>query len=195
MVLTFGRPSLGKPRRGAGVRSSTADFCGARLCDERKFVSRFHPIQIILLVILLVAPASALAAGASRIDVKVTGDCVGDTISGRVAVRARPGSRFTLRLLKQQAVASRWTTTKLSRSFRSRSKRGTYRFRFNVSAFDAYAYRLGVYHSQRRTLSRPIAAASCAPGLQVPEARFALLLPLSLLATASVLLVRRRTHR
>jgi hypothetical protein len=126
---------------------------------------------------------------------KVTGACVGDTISGRVAVRAPARSRFTLRLLKQQTAASGWTKTRLSRSFRSRSRSGTYRFRFNVSAFDAYAYRLGVYHARERTLSQPIAAASCAPGLQVPEAPFALLLPLSLLATASALLVRRRAHR
>lgn len=156
---------------------------------------RLHHIQIIVIAILLVAPASALATGVSRIDVRVTGACVGDTISGRVAMRGNPGSRFTLRLLKQQTVASGWTTTTLSRSFRSRSKSGTYRFRFNVSAFDAYAYRLGVYHARQRTLSRPIAAASCAPGLEVPEAPLALLLPLSLFATASVLLVRRRAHR
>lgn len=158
-------------------------------------MSRLHHIQVIVLAVLLVAPASALAAGSSRVDVKVSGACVGDTISGRVAVRAKPRSRFTLRLLKQQAVSSRWTTTKLSRSFRSRTASATYRFRFNVSAFDAYAYRLGVYHSRQRTLSQPIAAASCAPGLQVPEAPFALLLPLSLLATASVLLALRRAHR
>jgi hypothetical protein len=165
------------------------------LCDEGKFVSRLHHIHIIIIAILLVAPASALAAGESRIDVKVTGDCVGDTISGRVAVRANPGSRFTVRLLKQQTAATGWTTTKLSRRFRSRSRSGTYRFRFNVSAFDAHAYRLGVYHARQRTLSGPIAAASCAPGLQVPEAPLALLLPLSLVATASVLLVRHRAHR
>lgn len=158
-------------------------------------MSRLHRIQIVLIVILLVGPGSALAARQSRIDVKVTGDCVGDTISGRVAVRAKAGTRFTLRLLKRQTATSRWTQTKLSRSFRSRGGSGTYRFRFNVAAFDAYAYRLGVYRSGQRILSQPIAGASCAPGLQVPEAPFALLLPLSLLATASLLFIRRRALR
>ena len=158
-------------------------------------MSRLHRIQIVLLAILLVGPTSALAARQSNIDAKVTGDCVGDTISGRVAVRATPGTRFTLRLLKQQTPASRWTKTNVSRSFRNRAATATYRFRFNVSAFDAYAYRLGVYRSRQLSLSRPIAAASCAPGLQVPEAPVALLLPLSLLATATLLLVRHRAAR
>jgi hypothetical protein len=158
-------------------------------------VSRLHRIQILLIAILLAGTGSALAASQSRINVKVNGECVGDTISGRVAVRAKAGTRFTLRLLKKQRATSRWTQTKFSRSFRSRGGSAIYRFRFNVSAFDAYAYRLGVYRSGQRTLSQPIAAASCAPGLQVPEAPFALLLPLSLLATASLLLVRRRALR
>jgi hypothetical protein len=159
-------------------------------------VSRLHPIQISIIAILLLVPAtSAVAAGQAKIHPEVTGNCVGDTISGRVSVRASAGTRFTLRLLRQQTAASRWTQTKLSRRFKSRGGSRTYRFQFDVSAFDAYAYRLAVYRSHHRTLSGPIAAASCAPGLQVPEAPLAILLPLSLLGTASLLLHRRRAPR
>jgi hypothetical protein len=159
-------------------------------------VSRLHRIQISIAAILLLMPAtSAVAARQAKIHVRVTGDCVGDTISGRVSVRAKAGTRFTLRLLRQQTAASRWTQTKLSRRFKSRGGTRTYRFRFDVSTFDAYAYRFAVYRSRQRTVSGPIAAASCAPGLQVPEAPLALLLPLSLLGTASLLLVRRRAPR
>ncbi len=155
---------------------------------------RLNRIRISIVAILLLMPAtSALAARQAKIH--VTGDCVGDTISGRVSVQAKAGTRFTLRLLRQQTVASRWTQTKLSRTFKSRGRSRTYRFRFDVSAFDAYAYRLAVYRSRARTMSAPIAAASCAPGLQVPEAPLALLLPLSLLGTASLLLLRRRAPR
>jgi hypothetical protein len=163
------------------------------LCDERKFVSRLPRIRISIIALVLLLPAtSALAARQAGTRPQVTGDCVGDTVSGRVSVRAKAGTRFTLRLLQQQTTASRWTQTKLSRTFKSRGGRRIYRFRFDISAFDAYAYRLGVYRARQLTVSKPIAAASCAPGLQVPEAPLAFLLPLSLLGTASLLLLRRR---
>jgi len=158
-------------------------------------VSRLHRIQIGLVAVFLAASAgSAVAARQTKIQIKVTGDCVGDTISGRVSVRAQAGTRLTVRLLKQQTATSRWMKTGVSRRFRSRAGSRTYRFRFDVAAFDGYAYRLGVYRLRQGTLSRPIAAASCAPGLQVPEAPLAVLLPLSLLGTASLLLRRRASH-
>ncbi len=159
-------------------------------------MSRLHPIRISIVAILLLMPAtSAVAAGQAKIHMTVTGDCVGDTITGRVSVRAKAGTRFTLRLLRKQTAASRWTQTKLSRTFKSRGGTRTYRFHFDVSTFDAYAYRLAVYRSRQRTVSGPIAAASCAPGREVAEAPLALLLPLSLLGTASLLLLRRRAPR
>jgi len=176
--------------------AGTADFLRRKLCDEGKFVSRLHRIQISVVAILLLLPAtSAVAARQTKIHVKVTGDCVGDTISGRVSVQAKAGTQFTLRLQRQQTAASHWTQTKLSRRFKSRGGSRIYRFQFNVSAYDAYAYRLAVDRPRQRTVSAPIAAASCAPGLQVPEAPLALLLPLSLLGTSSVLLLRRRAPR
>ena len=149
----------------------------------------------IVVILLLLSATSAVAARQVKTHMKVTGDCVGDTISGRVSLRAKAGTQFTIRVLKQQTAASRWTQTKLSRRFKSRGRSRSYRFRFDISPFDAYAYRLALYRSRERAVSEPIAAASCAPGLQVPEAPLALLLPLSLLGTASLLLLRRRAPR
>lgn len=147
------------------------------------------------LVVLVAAPASAVAAQRATIKVRVTGSCIGDTVSGRVTVRAPAGTRFTVRLMQQRYARSRWLLTKSARKFTSRGGRRTYPVQFSVSAFDAYAYRLAVYRANHRTLSRPIAATLCAPGEQVPEAPYSLLLPLSLLATASLLFVRRSARR
>jgi hypothetical protein len=174
------------------VDRATADFCGANV-RRKEFVPRPNPIQLLLVTLLLLATsAPALAARQARINAKVSGACVGDTITVNATVQARRGTRFTLRLLRQQTAETAWVTTRKSRRFTSRGGTRTYRFRFDVSDFDAYAYRLGIYRSGQRTLSRPIAGASCAPGLQVPEAPAAFLLPLSLLATSSLLLLRRR---
>lgn len=141
---------------------------------------------------LLLMPASALAGKRSKPEIKVAGSCAGDVVSGQVTVRAPAGTRFFLRLLKRQGPRARWTPTGRSARFRSHGGRRSYRFRFNVSAFDAYAYRLALDGLRHRTFSKPIAASSCAPGASVPEAPLALLLPLSLLGTASLLLLRRR---
>jgi hypothetical protein len=154
-------------------------------------VARSYRVFVFIALFLVLAPASALAVGR----VKVTGRCVGDTVSGRVTVRARAGARFTVRLLQQRTAGSSWARTNRARRFKSRGHRGSYGVRFDVSSFDAYAYRLGVYRGRRRTLSRPIPAASCAPGAQVPEAPLALVLPLSLLGTGSLLLLRARAAR
>lgn len=149
-------------------------------------------LQICLaLIVVVAAPTSALAAQQSGIHVRVTGDCVGDMITGRVAVRAPAGTRFTVRLLKQRHAGERWALTKRSKRLRSRGGSRAYRVQFDVAVFDAYAYRLGVYRSRSRTLSRPIPTALCAPGEEVPEAPLAILLPLTLLGTASVVFLRR----
>src|SRR5205823_14599412 len=98
---------------------------------------------------------------------------------------------FTLRLLERKAEQTPWIGIGRSRRFTSGRGTRTYRFRFDVSAYTAYAYRLRLTRPHHRTYSAPILAASCAPGRQVPEAPMAILLPLSLLATSGLLLVRR----
>jgi hypothetical protein len=146
--------------------------------------------------LLLTLPASALAGQQPKVRVNVSGACAGDIVSGQVNVRAPIGTRFTLRLQQRRNNTSRWRSTTRSRSFKSTAAIRRYKFRFDVSGLNAFAYRLEVDRAGRyRTVSRAIPAASCAPGLQVPEAPAAILLPLSLLGVASLLLLSRRTAR
>jgi hypothetical protein len=155
-------------------------------------VRRVYWISVGLLAACLLSSASALAAREAAPTMSVAGVCAGDTISGRVAVRASRGTLFTLRLLRRASQRSNWTRIGRPRRFRSTGLKQTIRFRFDVSTFDAYAYRLRLTRPHGRAFSKPISAASCAPGEQVPEAPFALLLPLSLLASSGTLLLRRR---
>jgi hypothetical protein len=158
-------------------------------------VHRRHRILIFLTVLFFVLPACALAGQQPKVHVDVAGACAGDTVSGRVKVRAPIGTRFTVRLQRRDA-GSRWLATSRLRRFKSTAVVRSYTFRFDVSALNAFAYRLAVDRvSHRRIVSRAIPAASCAPGLQVPEAPAAILLPLSLLGVASLLLVRKRAAR
>ena len=156
---------------------------------------RRHRILICLTVLFFVPPACALAGEQPKVHVDVAGACAGDTVSGRVNVRAPIGTRFTVRLQRRNAT-SRWLATTRLRRFKSTALVRGYTFRFDVSGLNAFAYRLAVDRvGHRRIVSPAIPAASCAPGLQVPEAPAALLLPLSLLGVASLLLVRKRAAR
>ena len=157
-------------------------------------VHRRHLILICLAALMLALPASVLAARQPRVHVEVSGACAGDTVSGDVKVRAPIGTRFTLRLQQRRNGTSHWQSTTRSRSFKSTTAVRRYTFRFDVSRFNAIAYRLEVNRAGRhRIVSPAIPAASCAPGLQVPEAPIAILLPLSMLGVASLLLLRKRT--
>ena len=158
-------------------------------------MSALDRLKLGLLVVLLVPPASAQAAPLSRIDPKVAGACSGDVVTGRLTLSAPRGALVTVRLFRQGSANGRWARTERVKRFKSLGGRRSYAVRFSVAAFDAYAYRLTLDVRHRRSLSPAIAAASCAPGAQVPEAPFALLLPLSLLGTASLLMVRRRARR
>jgi hypothetical protein len=163
--------------------------------NEGTSVHRRHRILIYLTALFFVLPACALAGQQPKVHVDVAGACAGDTVSGRVKVRAPIGTRFTVRLQRRNAT-SRWLSTTRSRRFKSTAMVRTYKFRFDVSRLNAFAYRLAVDPAgHHRTVSRAIPAASCAPGLQVPEAPAAILLPLSLLGAASLLLLRKRAAR
>ena len=159
----------------------------------------FRPYRLTLCLIaaaLLLTPAVALAGAGARPQVTITGRCAGDTVSGNVVVRATGAAPFTVRLLQRRTRQAAWTRTGRAKTFSTTAGTRRYRFTFDVSSFDAFAYRLSVEGRQRgasyRRLSAVIPATSCAPGRDVPEVPFALLLPLSLLATGSLLLVRRR---
>lgn len=145
----------------------------------------------ILAACFLLTSATALAADSST-PMTIAGSCAGDTVSGRVVVRAPRGTLFTVRLLRRAMSRSSWVAVGRSRRFRSSGKKQTLQFRFDVSAFDAYAYRLRLTRPHHRVYSSTILATACAPGRQVPESPLSILLPLSLLGTSGLLLVRRR---
>jgi len=153
-------------------------------------------ILICLTTLFFLLPASALAVRQPKVHVGVAGACAGDTVSGQVNVRAPIGTRFTLRLQQRRNATSRWRSTTRSRRFKSTAAVRRYKFRFDIARLNAFAYRLAVDRAgHHRTVSRAIPAASCAPGLQVPEAPAAILLPLSLLGVASLLLLSKRAAR
>ena len=148
---------------------------------------------------LLLMPSTALAEATARPQVTIVGSCAGDIVSGNVVVRSARATPFTVRLLQRSTQRARWVRTGRAKSFTAAAGRHRYRFSFDVSRFDAFAYRLSAEGTQGsasyRALSRVIPATACAPGRDVPEAPIALLLPLSLLATASMLLLRKRAFR
>jgi hypothetical protein len=145
----------------------------------------------ILAACFLLTAASAFAADSST-PMTVAGTCAGDTVSGRVVVRAPRSTLFTLRLLRRATSRSSWVAAGRSRRFKSTGRKQTLRFRFDVSALDAYAYRLRLTRPHRTVYASTLVATSCAPGRQVPESPLSILLPLSLLGTSGLLLVRRR---
>ncbi len=160
----------------------------------------FRPYRLSLCLVagcLLLTPGVAFAAAQPR--VTIVGTCTGDTVSGSAVVRASGAMPFSVRLLQRAKPKARWVRTGRARTFVATAGTRRYRFAFDVSSFDASAYRLSVEGrhrgSQYRALSAVIPAATCAPGRDVPEAPLALLLPLSLLVTGSLLLLRQRAFR
>jgi hypothetical protein len=154
------------------------------------FLSPWVRIGIVAGCCLLIS-STALASSSST-SMTIAGSCAGDTVSGRVDVRAPRGTLFTLRLLREKTARSSWAATGKARRFKSNGQKQTLRFRFDVSRFDAYAYRLRLARGHRRAYSSKILATACAPGEQVPESPLSILLPLSLLGTSGLLLLRRR---
>ena len=94
----------------------------------------------------------------------------------------------SLRLLTKRTAKAKFLATRKTRLIRA-NRAGSYRFKFDVSALSAYAYRV---RESAGMQSRVVPASSCAPGYQVPEAPLALLLPLSLLLGLGLLAFRRR---
>ena len=158
----------------------------------------FRPLSLTISLVaacLLMTPAGAFAA--TKPQVAIGASCAGDIVSGNVVVRAPAAMPVTLRLLQRRQSRSRWVPTGRTRSFTSLAGKRRHRFSFDVSTFDAYAYRVAAEGRRGRlkypALSKVIPATTCAPGHDVPEAPLALLLPLSLLVTGSlVVLLRRR---
>lgn len=135
------------------------------------------------------SPSAAKPETRMRIDA----GCSGDTITGIVSMQASAGETYRLVLYYRARGRASWSATGRSATFSGDGTQRSYSYSFDVSAFDAFAYRLEM--AGEHAWSRTIPSASCAPGRQVPEAPYALLLPLSLLATSTLLLRRRARLR
>lgn len=116
--------------------------------------------------------------------------CAGDVLSGKMRVTGPMKVKLTL--MSRASARAKFRATGKSRTIKA-PRAGAYPYKFDISQFDAYGYRVDATKSVR---SKVVLAAGCAPGHQVPEAPFALLLPLTLLLTIGipVLLLRRRAH-
>ena len=146
---------------------------------------------VIALCVLSALAFSSAAAAAGRGGVtKVQASCAGDTISARVRLNAASPVKARIELWSKSGAKARFRPTGKARTFTARASRW-YPVRFNISRLDAYAYRVD---ASKKVRSRWILSASCAPGHQIPDAPFALLLPISLLIGIGlpVYLSRRR---
>jgi hypothetical protein len=158
--------------------------------------SRPRKRSIVPLLAAVFACALASAATAEPVLVRppavksVTASCAGDTLSGKTRVSGK--LRVRLALMAKSSARAAFKATGKARIV-SAPKAGTYRFKFDISKLNAYGYRVDASKTMR---SKPVVAASCGPGYQVPESPFVVLLPITLLLAIGlpVLLVRRRAH-
>ena len=135
-------------------------------------------------------PPHQASTGHGKRELHLDASCAGDTISGTLSMLAPQGETYALDLSYRPRGRADWSSTGRSASFTSDGTPRSYSYSFDVSSFNAFAYRVNV--SGERAWSQTVPAGSCGPGRQVPEAPLALLLPLSLLGTSGLLLLRRR---
>ena len=121
----------------------------------------------------------------------VTASCTGDVLSGTVTASGYKGNGFDVRLLQQQSEA--WSPAGMKQHFvLSQSSSRDYDYSFIVASLAGDAFQV----TARGTSSPVVAAASCAPSAQVPEASRPILLPLSVAGTFGLLgLVAYRRRR
>ena len=136
--------------------------------------------------------ASPSDPGPGSTKIRIDAGCAGDTITGTVTMKAPAGETYRLELSYRGRARNAWTSTGRSATFQGDGTEHAYSYGFDVSGFDAVAYRLNMVGEH--AWSQTITGSSCAPGRQVPEAPFALMLPLSLLATSAFLLRGRRAR-
>jgi hypothetical protein len=158
-----------------------------------------RPAPRILVLVIAAALAGAFASVAAAEQVlaakppsvkSVTASCAGDTISGKTRVSGK--LRVRLALMAKASAKASFKATGRARIVNA-PRAGVYRYTFNISKLNGYSFRVDASKTMR---SKPVLAAACGPGYQVPESPLVLLLPLTLLLTIGlpVLLVRRRAH-
>lgn len=138
------------------------------------------------------APASHEKPAGSHDGVSGT-TCTGDTLSASATVSGAMGSRVTARLLGGHD-AAHLRDTGLRTQIVLLSARASYPVTFDLAGRTEKMFRVQLVDAFGRALSvsHPVAAASCAPGSEVPEAPAAVLLPLSLLASMGLVAGRKR---
>ena len=133
---------------------------------------------------VLAAPAAAASHGATQ----VHASCAGDVISGLVRVGPSTSTGdMELALLAKRSPKAAFVATGRSVWIEAYDGR-SYPFRFDIGRLSAVAYRVDPPGAHGNV----VPAASCAPGHQVPEAPFSLLLPLSVLGVVGLVFARRR---
>jgi hypothetical protein len=151
------------------------------------------PRRYAALVLALVCSAAlGVGSAAARDPGKIThvdASCAGDLINGKAKISAP--AMVSLQLLSRRSASAKFVATRKLAWIRARQA-GSYRFKFDVSKLDANAYRI---RAKSGVQSRILRAAKCAPGYQVPEAPFSVLLPLSLLLLLGLPLGLRRLRR
>ena len=106
----------------------------------------------------------------------VSAGCAGDTITATAEASGSSGQTFSLALHGDGSPTGQSETVTLDGS-------GSYGATFDVSALDASVYKV---ISSTGAESGDVAAATCAPGAEIPQAPLALLLPLSMLGMLAV---------
>jgi len=152
--------------------------------------ARLTALTLALSCLALVGVAAAGAATKPAKVTKVDASCAGDLINGKATITAP--AMASLQLLSRRSTSGKFVATKKLAWIRARQA-GSYKFRFDISKLSANAYRV---RAKSGAKSGVLPASACAPGYQVPEAPFVVLLPLSLLLTLGLALgLRRFRHR
>jgi hypothetical protein len=144
---------------------------------------------------LLVAPAaSAQTPGGARnagvTSVSVT--CSGDTVYASAVVRGGANARpVTVALLARQGGASSYAPTGKTHVLGAKPGRNTWTFNVADIARSSSSFRAAVTTGRDTVQSNSLSTSACAPGTEVPEAPVALLVPLTLAATAGGVLAAR----
>jgi hypothetical protein len=153
-------------------------------------VKRSVLLVIALALVAAVAlPATAGAASGNGGGITtLTASCAGDTVHGTVAVEKKPAV-VTL-TLEVSSDGKKWKSANRSTTVNALVPNRAYTYTISVAGMKLRWFRVDANGSH---VSHQVAAGTCAPPPQVPEAPVALALPASLLLTlGAVGLVRRR---
>src|SRR5438034_810372 len=104
--------------------------------------------------LFLTSASSALASppphqspsdpGPGSTKIRIDAGCVGDTITGTVTMKAPVGEAYWLELSYRGHGRTGWASTGRSATFRGDGTEHVYSYSFDVSGFDAFAYRLNM---------------------------------------------------